>query len=636
MVEVSISDEQLKQYRDSIQWESFPAQHKALYEAWSEDDKKQWLRARYSCLKSLLYLGGFYEKPKTGDSQLCPEIVPILGMDFQVEPHGVLFEQFLQMRPGEGIALTDLEPSVRKKMILWPRNVFKTSAVIVAIIQAILNYPDIRIAFLTGGDELAKRQLARVKSFFENPKPMFAKLFPEYCFISVFDKKEKKYKDVNAKLGNAHEFTVPCRLSQSFAEPTFAITTAKSVKSGAHFDILFIDDLVNDQNYRSVTALETCYQNYLNCIPLIDIETGILILTGTRYSFGDTYERIKELAEKEMKESGRSVWQFSIRNCWNYACMHCGHSELYHDYSINISQPPCRHADCIGFERDESSKGVLFPQVRLTYGDKRLIGTTVEGLEATRREVGREFFANQWENNPLAMESQTFPEALINARTYFESSRTPQYQNSFTFAVGDLAYVGQAGRDFSVIYLCRMFLGQIFVYHCLFGNWNSEQVAEATYEVLTKHRPAALYYEKFNGSDAYNNVIMAYAQSHGIQKVPLQWLKGSQADKAKMARIGAVQGVLAAGRLFLLGSMPGYADLVNQLTKWPKLGRHDDFADCLGMVVAAPTGYQLTTPPSDVASQNWLHRLHGTAPATEEDTRMAGSFDPNDPNDTWK
>jgi hypothetical protein len=79
-----------------------------------------------------------------------------------------------------------------------------------------------------------------------------------------------------------------------------------------------------------------------------------------------------------------------------------------------------------------------------------------------------------------------------------------------------------------------------------------------------------------------------------------------------------------------------YDLLVNQLVKWPKLGRHDDFADCMGMVVAAPTGYQLTNPPAPVNSTNWLIKLHGHDTTEEPDSRIAGSFDPNDPNDNWK
>jgi hypothetical protein len=629
MLEIPVSDEQLERYRQTIHWEVFPKIALASYEHMREEDKKIWLRMRYRALKSHLYLGGYIEKEKTGDPNLPPDVQPIMGMDFQVQPHERLFNQFIQKRPGEGIPLPALNPAIRKRMILWPRNVFKTSSVIVDIVQTILNYPNIRICFLTGGDDLAKRQLARVKSFFENPTPMFKLLFPEFCLISTLNKKTKQWEDVTPDFGNQHEFTVPCRTIRIFAEPTFAITTAKSVKAGSHFDLIYIDDLVNDQNYRSVKALEKCYQDYLNVTPLIDPRTGLIVLTGTRYSFGDTYERIMDLAKEEEQLSGSSIWLFSIEDCWIRGCENCTHPDIDHNFKINVIEAPCIFQDCPcrGYKNNHV-KDVLFPHAT-TY-DGRSIGGTVEDMERLKREVGPEFFANQYENNPLAAESQTFTEALLGAQTLHHEVTLPSYLDSFTFAVGDLAYVGQEGRDYSVIFLCRLYQGQIFVYDCRFGNWDSAQIAKQTCEILIYDRPAILYYEKFNGWEAYNNVIEAYAKTLGIVKVPLQWEKGSQAEQAKLTRIGAVKGVLVDHRLWLFTGMgdkhgmSAYTQLVNQLVKWPKLGKHDDFADCLGMVTAAPTGYQLTQTPQAVDSKNWLRKLHGTPP--DEDDGNSGSF----------
>jgi len=176
--------------------------------------------------------------------------------------------------------MSDLSTLTKKFMILWPRGLFKTSSVVVDMVQTILNYPNVRICFLTGGDQLAKRQLARVKRVFEKPTKRFRMLFPDFCLKSVENKKTHKWEDVSAKLGNAHEFTVPCRTNDILAEPTFAISTAKSVKAGSHYDIIYIDDLVNEQNYRSVKALEKCYQDYLDICPLLE-PTGYIIMTGT-------------------------------------------------------------------------------------------------------------------------------------------------------------------------------------------------------------------------------------------------------------------------------------------------------------------------------------------------------------------
>jgi len=604
----------LENYRKSIDFTSFPRGFVKWFELADPATRDKWYRGRFLCLKYHLYLSGYALAERAGDPNLPEEYVPILGMDFQDDPHTQLFRQYVQKRPGEGFVLSDLDMVTKKRMILWPRGLFKTSSIIVDITQTILNYPNVRICFLTGADQLAKRQLARVKRVFEKPSKRFKWLFPEFCLKSVRNKKIQDETDARAwsdepcKMGNAHEFTVPCRTNDTFAEPTFAISTAKSVKAGSHFDIIFIDDLVNEQNYRSVKALEKCFQDYIDICPLLE-PTGFIMMTGTRYSFGDTYERIQELAREEERLIGRTIWKFSIRDCWSMGCLNCPHTDVYHNFDINILQPPCMvpGCQCVGHKAN-GSKGVLFPQTR-TF-DGRSIGHTLEFLEGEKIRLGPEFFANQYENRPIATGAQTFTETLIGAQTLHDMSQIPPYAQSFTFVVGDLAYVGQEGRDFSVLYICRMFQGQIFIFDCVFGNWDSAGIAENLVNVLLKHRPNIMFIEKFNGWEAYDTVIAGYAATKGVLKVPIQWEKGSQAANAKLIRIGSVKGPLANKRLWLYAAMPGYQRLVQQLVKWPKLGRHDDFADCAGMVVGAPTGYQLENPPVVASTTNWLRKFN--------------------------
>ena len=617
MIDVQIDPIAFKNYRDNFDFTVLPKGAMAWYEHASEPERLNWFRGRFKCLKSHLYLSGWVPAQKADDPDLPTDAIPILGMDFQENPHSILFSRFIQKRPGEGFALSDLDQLTKKMMILWPRGLFKTSAVIVEIVQTILNYPNVRICFLTGGDQLAKRQLKRVKRVFEKPTKMFQYLFPEFCLVSVLDKKSNKWTDVNCKMGNAHEFTVPCRTNDTFAEPTFAISTAKSVKAGSHFDIIFIDDLVNEQNYKSVKSLEKCYQDYLDICPLLE-PTGFIIMTGTRYSYGDTYERIQEKAREEERETGRTIWKFSIRDCWSRGCKHCSHTDVYHNRDVNIVQPPCGIAgcDCIGFA-DNGAKGVLFPDTRTM--DGRSIGHTLQFLEGERIRLGPEFFANQYENCPISADTQTFTETLIGGQTLHDMKQIPAYNtpNSFTFGVGDLAYIGQEDRDYSVIFMCRLFQGRIFVFACEFGNWDSGQVADNTINMLLKYRPETMFYEKFNGWEAYDRIIAAAAQAKGLPKVPIQWEKCSQAAEAKVIRIGSSKGMFTSNRLWLFAGMKGYAQLVQQLVKWPKLGRHDDFADCLGQVVAAPTNFQLQTPPPTTSVLDWFHRLHQSEAADD-------------------
>lgn len=644
-------------YRESVDTTNFPRSFRKWYAKAKEEDLTKWYEGRFRCLKYHQYLSGYAEAEKLGDPDLPKEFVPILGMDFQEDPHSQLFKCFLQKHPGENVILSDLDLLTKKRMILWPRGLFKTSAVRVDIVQMILNYPNVRICFLTGGDKLAKRQLQTVKKFFEHPTKRFKWLFPEFCLRDVRNRRVQEFYTMvdedghtvpdpsqpnpdawttePAKLGTAHEFTVPCRTNDKFPEPTFCISTAKAVKSGAHFDVIYIDDLVNDQNYKKVEALQKCYDDYIDLCPLLD-PFGFIVMTGTRYSYGDTYERIQEDAEKEMKETGQTIWKFYIRDCWSHGCQNCVHTSVYHDYALNILQPPCEIPGCAcpGY-KDRGNKDVLFPQVKAIDGHS--IGHTLKFLEGELLRTSPEFFANQYENKPIATGAQTFDETLIGRQTLHHIEQIPKYgESQLTFIVGDLAYVGQQGRDYSVLFACRLSQGQIFIFDCEYGTWDSGQVAENTCNMIQKWHPDVLYYEKFNGWEAYNNVISAAARQRGIIKLPLQWEKGSQMDNAKLVRIGTVKGPLAQRRLWFYALMKGYDLLVKQLTKWPKLGRHDDFADTAGMVVSAPTGYQLATPPTEVAVSNWLRKLNQVQVEAEPDSRLPGTYDPSDITEGWK
>src|ERR1700730_6583190 len=364
----------------------------------------------------------------------------VMGMDFQEIPHRGLFSHFIQKDTYQITPIYDLSTGIKKRMVLWPRGLFKTSAIIVEIVQFILNYPNVRVCFLTGGDTLAKRQLARVKKVFESPTPKFKMLFPEFCINPR----------MRRQLGNAHEFTVPCRTNDALAEPTMAITTAKSVKAGSHYDIIFVDDLVNDQNYKSEKLLAKCKEDYKDIRALLAPD-GYMYVTGTRYSFGDLYEEIQESAKKEMAETGQKTWNFSILPCWIRYCLNCDETctrrDVEHNWEKNDTEPECLKCGCKGF-KDSGIKDVLFPKFRCN--DGRTEGHTVEFLESQRRELGDEFFANQYENNPIATGMQTFTPELLARQTLFQLAQFPTGLQAPTFFVGDLSYVGRDDRDKTV------------------------------------------------------------------------------------------------------------------------------------------------------------------------------------------
>jgi hypothetical protein len=533
-----------------------------------------------------------------------------MGYDFQPNPHEALFKELLQKDPEQKKPLHLLDPKTKKRMILWPRGLFKTSAIVVEIVQLILNYPNIRILFLSGSKKLAKRQVARVKRVFEQPTDKFRQLYPEYCAAPG-----KKLKD-----SSDEEFTVPCRTLDQFAEPTLCISSAKSVKASSHYDVIFCDDLVNEQNYKSATLLENVWDDYCAVGPLLE-PAGFMFVTGTRYAFGDTYERIIEAAKEEIKQTGDTVWKISIKSCWVRFCKTCRHPDIRHDSDKNYTQPPCTMPDCdCKCFVDSGEKQVLFPIA--TTRDGRQVGHTIQFLESEKREKGAEYFANQYENCPISKEQQRFTPELIDRQTFYHLNVIPP--GAGTFMVGDLSYPGDDRRDLSVLYLVKVWMGVLWVYECLAGNWDEDQACDNILAAIMKHRPQAVWIEGFLGWQAYNNVLMRKAAAIGVYELPVAWPPLDRRKDAKTLRIGAILPWLVGRKLFLFAGLLHFDKLVKQLKEWPKIRHHDDFGDCLGHAVNAPHGAAaIPAPPQEGTWQDRVRMLHRERAEGESAERFA-------------
>src|SRR5271170_6412163 len=148
---------------------AFPRVASQRIRAMDSIERQQWDLDRFRAKTDQLFLSG------------------LLGLDLVENPHRALFNTFLKKRPG--VSMAELDPVTKRRMTLWPRGHAKTVCLRVEMVQILLNYPDARICFLTGGDHLAKLQLAALKQVFEKPKPKFLNLFPEFCLTSHQNKK---------------------------------------------------------------------------------------------------------------------------------------------------------------------------------------------------------------------------------------------------------------------------------------------------------------------------------------------------------------------------------------------------------------------------------------------------------------
>lgn len=453
-----------------------------------------------------------------------------LGYDFQEDVHRPLFDLLLKFK--DGVSLRDLS-EIKNRLVLWPRGHFKTSAMVVFIVQLILNYPDIRILIMQANQRLGKLWLKEIKSHFltagprANPKSLLPVLFPEFCA---------------ATLGDAMEFTVPARQRKHLPAATVTVASTKAANTGQHYDAFFPDDLVNQKNYRSPELLDQLWEDFNLFIPLID-PGGYTFMTGTRYHHADLYGRVIR--------NNQGEWVVSVKGC-----------SLTGKWPIN----------------DDNE--LLFP-VRET-ADGRKIGFTKEILLKISQDSPEMFWA-QYFNQIVAGHRQIFPEKLLLGSVRASDDKAfPSHAPTIFFI--DLAEGKRADSDHSVIAAGRQSGNTVWITDCVGSAWSTYELAITLIVMTLKHRPVRVIVAKEPGAVHFVEYAKVLAREKGIVLPITMQEKASRHKDAKKIRIEALESRFRTKQLFLVAGIPDFSRLLEEFTQFPK-GEHDDRPDAIAMLV---------------------------------------------------
>ena len=463
----------------------------------------------------------------------------ILGYDFQADVHTDLFDQYIPFDNGK--PYFD-QHKIKDRLTLWSRGFFKTTSIVVEIVQTILNFPDVSIMLMQSTQKNTQQLLREVKGHFDgsNPNSKLDTLFPEFC---------------RAKLGTAMAFTVPPR-QRVRKDPTVFVASPKSVKAGLHPDVGFFDDLVTEVNYRNPELMAKVIEDFGHFVPLIN-PGGYRYVTGTRYTFGDLYEHIIRQNADEQAKQGVGRWQITIRGCWEIA--------------------------------PDGTKSSNFPVRRLA--DGRTIGISVEMLEAIQRD-NPETFSAQYLNRPIAAGKEEFTEALLLGAVI---AKDPLLAAGPALLFVDLASSTKSTADNSVVLCARQVGRKAVVCDLRSGQWTALQLAHTILELALVHRPMRVLIEGTAASTFFIDYLKVIAKDKGVV-LPIEPMKVSNNKDAKRLRISAVAGAIKTGRCAFLAGLPGWADLVQQFCEFPK-GRHDDEIDTVSMMVQFYSNQTATYDP---------------------------------------
>lgn len=415
-----------------------------------------------------------------------------------------------------------------KRLILWPRGHFKTSAVVVELVRRILNDPNIRILVMQATLKLTRGWVKEIRSHFDgtNSKSRLPELFPEFCWVG--------------KKGDSLSFTSPARTRKHLKEATVTGASPRATQTGQHYTLMAFDDLVNTSNFRNVEMLDKLESEFYHFLPLLD-PGGDVLVTGTRYSFADIYARIIT------KDRGINEWAISIR----------------------------------GVYREDGS--LLFAE-RLVKDGSRKVGFTLELLASLKRQ-DPEMFAPQYLNTAVATADQLFPPALLQRVT--KSKQDPEYPSGApSLFVVDLANTSTAVADNTVISVGRADgRGRVWVEDVVGGQWSPFVIGTTIIAMYLKYRPVRILFEKQAGAEFFVEFLRVLAKDKGVN-LPLDYVKSSRQKDAKYLRVAALESAFKTGRLLLLAGITDYPETSEEFEQFPR-GRRDDRPDCIALLFGA-------------------------------------------------
>lgn len=456
------------------------------------------------------------ERGKRDLYYLCKNI---LGYD-KLSPrvHQPICDFFVQKDATRSFTQQD---SIKNRLLLFPRGHFKTTIDIADKIQWILNFPDVRILFMSGKLELAERMVYEMKQHFQ-ANQIFRLIYPEFCPAE------------GSEWGTTSEFVVPNRKAIK-REPTVSIATTDSVKAGSHYDIIACDDLVNEVNSLTREQIQKVVDSFNYTTPLLD-PGGYRDVIGTRYDYSDLYgSLIKQDTDYKML----------IRSAWAV--------------------------------KPDGSKDILFPEL---FCDDTSISPDKQNLMAIQRN-NPYIFNCQYLNNPVDSGTQHFTPDLMR-RHIIPLQQIPG--NLRYFMTWDLGFTAKSTSDFSVGAIGGYDQeGRLFITDIIRGRYSASQIVDMIIHGYKKWPIKRVGIEEAGGSGLLMPAIESKTRILRMY-MPVDWLKVKRNKDAKITRVEGLEALLKENKLYFSAGIPCLEDLIKEFTMFPKY-EHDDVPDAIAYLL---------------------------------------------------
>ncbi len=180
-----------------------------------------------------------------------------------------------------------LDSPALSKLVLMPRYTFKSSICSVGFsLYKLVKDHNLRILIYSDANTKAEGFLSSIKDHIEGK-------VARSNFHYVFDWNPKN------KSTKWNQSMIEIDRTNSFPEPSIDTAGIETSLIGKHYDMIIFDDIVSDKNTTTKEQMDKVAECYKRSLSLLK-PGGEVLMTGTRWNFGDLYGRL--IAENQVNK----------------------------------------------------------------------------------------------------------------------------------------------------------------------------------------------------------------------------------------------------------------------------------------------------------------------------------------------
>lgn len=420
---------------------------------------------------------------------------------------------------------------------LMPRGHLKTTCITVAgsifaLIQDWFTLPsgkkvrgqNLRILIGNAKLENAIDIVADIKHVFTSNE-FFAWLFPEYIPDETWIKGRGIGKWTQERID------LPCSKLAGRKEGNIQVISTGASKVSKHYDIIKLDDVVNDENIDTKILRDKTESWYKNMLQLRnDPITSIVEIVGTRWHYDDLYGRLinKELARRnKAKEDGKDVVPVYL---------------IYRRKAKEDGEP-------------------IWPE--------RFTSEELDRLKY--EELGAYKYSCQYDNDPVPEEDAKFQRNHIK---FIDNLDIPT--NVVNFAAVDMADEDTTNGDFYVVTIGSFdVVGKMYIREIIRGRFSQFEFLNKVYNACLRWKPVRVGVETTGFQKGILRGYKAQANKNGWF---IPWVEINRGKTSKFTRTIGLQPRVERGDFYIEENIPNLEWAIEEMITFPK-GVHDDILD---------------------------------------------------------